>query len=449
MLLLFLSVLSGIVLLVACGQSGETLDPPAGLETHLTTVSPVEPGVEPSSTPTPIMLPTVTPEPTLTPGTQAGASDARDKTDALPVSQPEEPHAPQFQASAVAWILDIAFIDERYGWVLGRSTDCGLQRICPVAMSMTRDGGETWHAIPAPATYQSGSIAPGGVEHIRFANRSDGWAFGPSLFSTHDGGLTWKEYPRMGEIVALEVTGRSVWAIERTCADVPPDACNLSLLVSTIDDQEWQPAPVQPALQNDGLQLVRPSEQQAWILHRGVLFKTDDGGMNWTRHIIPCGGTHPQMPQISSIDAQNLALLCTGSGSEAMIPSLLYISSNGGEEWQLASEIHLPLDNPQETHQALNDFAMPSPDRAFIAMARSTLFSTTDNGTTWNMAITAEDMSALEEGGGVWRVYFADEQHGWSIANIWNEQTETVDQVLYHTDNGGENWKIAAHMPLG
>lgn len=446
--LVCLALVPGLLLLVSCGGGAPTDAPPTVLETNLVPAeSSLAPGAEPTApgnTPTAIMLPTITPKPSPPAETQAG--DAVPEAGSLPVAQPD---AAAHNGSPVGWVFDLAFVDADYGWALGRSVDCGINRVCPVAISATADGGQTWRAIPAPTTYQAGSIAPGGVEHIHFANHSDGWVFGPSLFATHDGGLIWTEHQRMGEIIAVEAAGASVWAIERTCAASAPDECTLTLLVATIDEQDWQPAPVQPPLQDDGLQLIRTNEQRAWLLNAGWLYRTDNGGASWDEHLVPCGGTLPRMPQLAARDEQYLALLCTGSGSGATLPSLFYTSSDGGEQWQFVAEVALPLVAPQRTNQALNDFAMPAADRAFIAMVRSTLFGTSDGGATWDAAIAAEDAAAFAEGGGAWRVLFVDEQHGWAVTNIWDAERDLFEQDVYRTTDGGATWQVAARAPLG
>ena len=53
-----------------------------------------------------------------------------------------------------------------------------------------------------------------GMSHLRFVNRLDGYLFGPSLFTTFDGGRTWHRQPG-GATVALEVVEphKVVWRV--------------------------------------------------------------------------------------------------------------------------------------------------------------------------------------------------------------------------------------------
>jgi photosystem II stability/assembly factor-like uncharacterized protein len=89
--------------------------------------------------------------------------------------------------------MSVTFVSADEGWVLG-SAPCSTGR-CPV-IAHTLDGGRKWSTIPAPQTsigttgqYDSNAR---GIAGLRFADARDGWAFGPDLWATHDGGATWK-----------------------------------------------------------------------------------------------------------------------------------------------------------------------------------------------------------------------------------------------------------------
>ena len=152
----------------------------------------------PSSAPTPVpsnliatLSPTaaptnsLAPTPTLTPTTQplAGA----------PVPAGFRP-------------MSVTFVSTQQGWVLG-SAPCATGR-CP-AIARTIDGGKTWTTIDAPKTTIGSEpgvdVSGKGITGIRFADLRDGWAFGPELWATHDGGKTWKRLDPFsgGAVVAL------------------------------------------------------------------------------------------------------------------------------------------------------------------------------------------------------------------------------------------------------
>ncbi len=71
--------------------------------------------------------------------------------------------------------------------MLGTAT-CGSGS-CP-SLVRTNDGARTWLGIPGPDTHAA-SEQSGGVAKVRFADPDNGWAFGPELWVTHDGGTRW------------------------------------------------------------------------------------------------------------------------------------------------------------------------------------------------------------------------------------------------------------------
>lgn len=113
--------------------------------------------------------------------------------------------------------VSVTFVAPDDGWVLGKGT-------CPggpcAEIERTADGGRTWVAGAAP----DAQIFPGprqdapGIGSLRFADARDGWAFGPDLWSTHDGGVTWARLAIPGLasgtfVAALETAGGTVHAV--------------------------------------------------------------------------------------------------------------------------------------------------------------------------------------------------------------------------------------------
>ena len=83
-----------------------------------------------------------------------------------------------FKANSVTWLSPAR------GWVLG-AAPCGTKTCSDVIG--TTDGSKTWAllgAVGAPIA-RSGL---GGITEIRFATPKVGWAFGPDLYRTTDGG---------------------------------------------------------------------------------------------------------------------------------------------------------------------------------------------------------------------------------------------------------------------
>ncbi len=350
----------------------------------------------------------------------------------------------------VTWIIDLTFVDATHGWVLGRSAECTTERLCPIALSATIDGGRTWQSIPAPEAYQAGSIAPNGVEFVRFANHTHGWLFGSALFSTHDGGQSWTQHPLEGEIIALEPVGNSVWAIERICSNTALDDCALRLLVSSDQHQTWEAALVQPPLQGQGARIVRADTQHAWIIHEGGIVATSDGRASWQETTSPCAIEQTWITRMVALDSQNLWMLCSGSSTPDVTEKLLYTSTDGGKEWNLTAATSKPQVTGLNNLPAAgypNDLAVTSSEQAFLAILSHPLLRTSDGGATWQqIPAQSQDIDALAEGGGVWRVLFADALHGWAVGNRWNARTETLEQQILRTTDGGIDWAVVAQV---
>ena len=99
--------------------------------------------------------------------------------------------APAFQPQSVT------FVSLRQGWALGTAGGS-------LALRETTDGGRSWTVRPVP------HIAGRHALNVRFADPRDGWIFGGALlWSTHDGGRSWRRLVLHG--LGLE---RSVYDLE-------------------------------------------------------------------------------------------------------------------------------------------------------------------------------------------------------------------------------------------
>jgi len=159
-----------------------------------------------------------------TPGSPTPSSASQSPTSTSSPSSPAPASSPSPSGSAVPAgfePLSATFVSASEGWVLG-SVPCGAAS-CP-AIVRTTDGGVSWSAIGAPATTVqrplggSPALGQAGISGIRFADPLDGWAFGPELWTTHDGGTTWVKtatagLPAGATVMALEASAGIVHAV--------------------------------------------------------------------------------------------------------------------------------------------------------------------------------------------------------------------------------------------
>jgi hypothetical protein len=151
---------------------------------------------------------------------------------------------PNFQATSVT------FVGLHTGYVLGQAGTpghCGPPDlyIC-TSIAGTGDHGSTWHGVKAPVT--GAPSGPAGVSQVRFFNTSDGWAFGPQLWATHDGGLHWTRIRTHGlRVTALEAAGQRVFAVWAQCsgggADFAAGCTSSALYSASPSGDQWAAVP--------------------------------------------------------------------------------------------------------------------------------------------------------------------------------------------------------------
>ncbi|MGH3274964.1 MAG: hypothetical protein ACRDNZ_11680, partial [Streptosporangiaceae bacterium] len=114
----------------------------------------------------------------------------------------------------------ITMISDSVGAVIGQA---GTPGHCgpPVAddctsVAGTSDYGTRWYGVSAPVTGPPDGGT--GVGQLRFLNLADGWAFGPALLATADGGRDWTAIDTFGRrVTGLEAAGNRVFVILASC----------------------------------------------------------------------------------------------------------------------------------------------------------------------------------------------------------------------------------------
>jgi hypothetical protein len=139
------------------------------------------------------------------------------------------------------------------GAVLGQAATPGhcATKDC-TSLAGTSTYGNSWYGVSAP-------VAPGprgstGVSQLRFANLSDGWAYGPALYETSEGGWPWVPEDTDGQrVIDIEASSTSAFAIFGTCTGASSryaaDCSSYSLWTSAAGSQTWTPVSVPAAYQ--------------------------------------------------------------------------------------------------------------------------------------------------------------------------------------------------------
>ena len=276
---------------------------------------------------------------------------------ATPTPTAPPPVPPNFAASSVT------FVSTATGWVLGQAGTpghCGPPNpdIC-TSVAATADGGATWHGVPAPVTGPPNGST--GVSQIRSLDGLSGWAFGPELYATHDGGQTWARIPTHGmRVTDLETVNGMAFAVWARCtgpgADFAAGCTSFSLYASVAGTDQWAPVPGMTGLTTSPVpgQPGQPASAQLVLTGvRGYLLAPDGvvysgpvtAGAAWQPAVasgspLPgCGKPGPA--QADGVPGDTM-LAATGTGlvelCQAQSPgrTFLLYSADGGRTWTTA-----------------------------------------------------------------------------------------------------------------
>ena len=204
-----------------------------------------------------------------------------------------------------------------------------------VWLDRTTDGGRSWHAgrIPDPPAW------------LAFNSGRDGWAYGPMLLATTDGGQNWRHVPTIGYVSALVTLGRYTWMIESTETGAGGSTCRSELLRSTAPGSTPAAVATQPRLGDScgDWQLLITGPSTAYLTDGGSFakparyFVTSNAGVSWTTRSTPCTGHAPFSTTLAGT-GQSLWLRCSFGptldtfGDQA---GSLYRSNDGGFIWHV------------------------------------------------------------------------------------------------------------------
>jgi hypothetical protein len=321
-----------------------------------------------------------TPAASAPPSTQATPSPGASPSVAPSAAPAGGPVTAGFQA------VSVTFASPDLGWVMG-TAPCAAQSCTSIVR--TSDGGHTWIGIPAPSTATiAGGLAGeaqvgSGVSALRFADPQNGWAFGPDLWATHDGGATWQRLSIPGAssapVVALEASAGSVSAVlfdqsVVRVASSPVGTDNWRLSTTTVSIGA---GPVPSA------QLVL-SGSSGWLVE---VDRTVVGGARlvngaWVAWTAPCASVVGPAVLAASGPTELVAACDVGLWS-APQGEHLYVSHDGGTTFMQTGAL-VPLDGAAE-------IASPGTGSVFVAGTKSqgsAIVGSFDGGRTWQTVLT-------------------------------------------------------------
>ncbi|HUB43201.1 MAG TPA: hypothetical protein VMA72_30480 [Streptosporangiaceae bacterium] len=376
-----------------------------------------------------------------TQGTPAQPGGRPALTRALPVKhwQPSPPLAgPQ--------MIDMAWVSARRGWAL-EAAICG-SGLCP-RLAVTADSGRTWTRLPAPpgvwhpgGRYESGALIPG---QVSFATPRIGYLFGPDLYQTTDGGLTWQRVPGP-PVEALQPAAGTVVRVAYRGTGCP-GPCTRLVQEAAAGSTKWRTLLRIPdsltASQAVSSQLIRQGRQVIYVPVYGnlaagagsqhtVIFRSTDGGAAWRRLPDPCPGTGTATHDAVGIAAAPggfLAALCaprTGTGQDFVVTSADY-----GSAWSRPGPPPAAGTNWLIVAASPHRLALATGPASGSGQVRYRLLVSDDGGLTWKTAISG--ITRLNpHAPAVASVGFTTPLAGWWISD---------PRTAWITGDGGLTWQ--------
>jgi hypothetical protein len=264
----------------------------------------------------------------------------------------------------------------------------------------------------------AGSTASG-LTRLRFADASDGFAYGSQLWVTHNGGTGWHRVRQVpGDITDLEASAGHVYAIS---TNVKSD--KQTVYTSRAGRDAWRRVTGLPVTRGfGGLGTITLHSTAAWIILGNRLYATQTGA-RWVKESVKCHANWG-MDSVGAYSTKQITLLCVGLPALGSTQKALYASSDAGAHFR---KVGTP---PAGGDGGL--LAEPTPRHLFIATASGAtwLYVSYDGGRRWHHNLT------LGDGGLGWNDFgFTTASRGVAVAG-----NPSFGSHLWMTTNAGRKW---------
>jgi photosystem II stability/assembly factor-like uncharacterized protein len=290
-------------------------------------------------------------------------------------------------------------------------------------LRLTTDGGQTWQVIPPAAVADA-------FESAMTIDGRRGWALNHQghVFSTDSGGATWTKISELHEFTCSHqiefVNEKDGWI--RECLSLwrtQDGGVTWTKTLSTITPGVLgQPTGMFPF---DANTLVASGSG-------GQVYSTNDGGGTWRIHS-PFSGDNIDLNDVWFVDRRHgwvtgYQVLVAG---ESLRP-LLFETTDGGDSWK---QVSVDADILPSSVCFVGDHGWLAGSRRIVngdsVRLEGVLLRTTDGGIHWQPVELGPNEPFLID------VRFADKNHGWVVGR----------DTLYRTEDGGTTWKRVLSLP--
>jgi hypothetical protein len=335
-------------------------------------------------------------------------------------------------------VLSASFVSPSTGWLLAELPCAHQVNPCRTTVLMRKsvNGGRTWFVVPAPPAppadmFQS-SPPPDSVGRVLFTSVRDGWAIGPGLWRTTDGGATWRRVSVPGPVSDFTLAAGQMLAVIGGCDS--DGNCAYRGYTAPVGEDTWRPVPgtATTGTGASSVQLAVSGSAGYLLAITGGLGKPlllagpVTGSARWRSLPAPCSRGD------SGALAAASGWLFLGCGSEPGAgnqPKIAYLSHNGGRTW------HQVTSPPFGGY--LSNATMSPGGTVFLSGERMDVYISRDRGGSWHMSPSLAPPAGAADAGFPMLGTTVTDTFGVVV------QQGVYTQQVWLTRDGGSHWTPA------
>ncbi len=305
--------------------------------------------------------------------------------------------------------------------------------------SVSLPPGKTGQVNPTPASSALDlswtNAEDGWVSDVAFATPSIGYLYGPALFVTTDGGLTWHRQAGL-MVQTMAIDGTRALRVSYTGVGCP-GPCQSTLQAAPVGSDTWHTLVKPTNLSDVGSQILSSGNDIFLALYGNLaqgaqpatIYRSLDGGNSWSTLADPCvAAAHLYvLTQLAATTSGTLDGLCSSARSNT---TLSIVSHSDGSRWDAPQLI--PGGAPFGLIAAAGPttVAVATPDTGGSGPYTAELLVSTDSGHHWTTAAKRSYELHLNTIVPSWLGFETPEVGRW----VWGSNE------IWTTSNGGRSW---------